>query len=117
MVRFHFAGASVSTLILIVFLSTCHSKQCRACLSMSQIGVVVLAKASISIYTSIEKNCKRMLTAHPILNLFCMYSYSVLSLRSQLTKPTPMLPRTRAPGAGMTTVRNTSAVVGEEFCG
>ena len=49
-----------------------------------------------------KKGCKRTLTAHSILNLLRMRSYSVPRLRSQLIKPTPMLPKRIAPGAGMT---------------
>ena len=46
--------------------------------------------------------------SQPLSFLFCKYSYSVLSLRSQPTRLTPILPNKIAPGVGVKTMLSSS---------
>jgi hypothetical protein len=47
-----------------------------------------------------EKGCE-LYTQPNIECLIYFYSYSVLCLRSQVTRPAPILPSSKAPGAGI----------------
>ena len=47
----------------------------------------------------------------PFDNLFTTFTYIVLRLLSQLTKPTPMLPSMMAPGAGITVPSRRNAAI------